>query len=63
MMAKEKRTTSGNMEISGERNEGLRVNVGPGTRLVLVHVYTRGVQKVLQIDIHKIHKALEFDFI
>jgi len=25
--------------------------------------YTRGVQKVLQIDIQKIHKALEFDFI
>jgi len=24
---------------------------------------TRGVQKVLQIDIQKIHKALEFDFI
>jgi len=25
--------------------------------------HTRGVQKVLQIDIQKIHKALEFDFI
>jgi len=24
---------------------------------------TRGVQKVLQIDIQKIHKALEFDLI
>jgi len=24
---------------------------------------TRGVQKVLQIDIQKIHKELEFDFI
>jgi len=26
-------------------------------------ISTRGVQKVLQIDIQKIHKALEFDFI
>jgi len=27
------------------------------------HTCTRGVQKVLQIDIQKIHIALEFDFI
>jgi len=26
-------------------------------------IYTTGVKKVLQIDIQKIHKALEFDFI
>jgi len=33
-------------------------------RLQMLHVhYTKGVQKVLQIDIQKIHKALEFDFI
>jgi len=30
---------------------------------LLVYIYTRGVQKVLQIDFQKIHKALEFDFI
>jgi len=28
-----------------------------------IMLHTRGVQKVLQIDIQKIHKALEFDFI
>jgi len=28
-----------------------------------VDTYTRGVQKVLQVDIQKIHKALVFDFI
>jgi len=33
---------------------------------IVIHLtrhYTKGVQNVLQIDIQKIHKALEFDFI
>jgi len=33
------------------------------TKKEMYNMYTRGVQKVLQIDIQKIHKALEFDFI
>jgi len=31
--------------------------------IFLTYETTRGVQKVLQIDIQKIHKALEFDLI
>jgi len=31
--------------------------------LIELIVFTRGVQNVLQIEIQKIHKALEFDFI
>jgi len=30
---------------------------------ILIMQHTRGVQKVLQTNIQKIHKALEFDYI
>jgi len=33
------------------------------TKTTARQIHTRGVQKVLQIDIQKIHKALEFYFI
>jgi len=45
----------------GWNNRAASFLIQTGCRIA--YVYTRGVQKVLQIDIQKIHKALEFDFI
>jgi len=44
--------------------EGFKLSeTGFDFKLISKGMNTRGVQKVLQIDIQKIHKALEFDFI
>jgi len=50
-------------EIKTVQIKSLELCMAPPQELRLLHSNTRGVQKVLQIDIEKIHKALQFDFI